>query len=638
MSRSISSRLALLALVAGAMWGCDGERATQPKPLGKVAADGSAVVVVTVQQDGAPVSGVVVELSRSIAGVAASYEWSATTDGNGQARIEVSASGYYQARVVQDGNEVGYQSSIPLNVGTEVPLNLTLAALGPSANPREVTRAYVEAGIARYERDGRDATVAYYNSEESLEGEQIMMILQAGDQTLLAFFRFPQFVGDNTFTAPDTPLGRLVSQATQEGHWFESLGVNPATGQEEPRLNLAVLHDGLIFVSGYFIVREDLADFTQHYVQKAIDFYDREGLAATIEYYDSRESVDGQFYLFFIDENDIYLAHPIFPHLKGTDVKDVVGSDGQELGKEIAEATETGHWVDYLWPNPVTALEEPKSAWVMRHDGLIFASGYYTPDPNAEPPAWKDAAPHEYTVTYVENAIARYDREGLEAMKAYYNSVASFEGQWYMFIMDANDMYIVHPLLPHLIGTDLKDVVGADGYELGKEIVKAADAEHWVNYLWPHPATLQDAPKVAYAVRHDGLIFASGYYPVEDPRAKTQAYVAEAIAMYERDGLDATVAYYNSAESIDGQFYLFLVDANETIRTSPIISDYIGLDYTDFKQRFDPTEFNILTATEEGQWFQASIYNPHTPEADLQHVWAIRHDGLIFSSGYFSTE
>ena len=108
MLRSISSRLALLALVAGAMWGCDGERATQPKPLGKVAADGSAVVVVTVQAEGAPVSGVVVELSRSIAGVAASYDWSATTDENGQARIEVSSSGYYQARVMQNGNEVGY--------------------------------------------------------------------------------------------------------------------------------------------------------------------------------------------------------------------------------------------------------------------------------------------------------------------------------------------------------------------------------------------------------------------------------------------------------------------------------------------------------------------------------------------------
>ena len=116
MLRSISSRMVTLALAAGVLWSCDGERATQPKPLGKVAADGSAVVVVTVQQDGAPVSGVVGRTSRSIAGVAANYEWSATTDENGQARIEVSSSGYYQARVVQDGNEVGHRSSIPLNV------------------------------------------------------------------------------------------------------------------------------------------------------------------------------------------------------------------------------------------------------------------------------------------------------------------------------------------------------------------------------------------------------------------------------------------------------------------------------------------------------------------------------------------
>lgn len=34
------------------------------------------------------------------------------------------------------------------------------------------------------------------------------------------------------------------------------------------------------------------------------------------------------------------MARPIFPHLIGTDIKDVVGSDGQELGKEIAQATE----------------------------------------------------------------------------------------------------------------------------------------------------------------------------------------------------------------------------------------------------------------------------------------------------------
>ena len=629
MLRSISSRLALLALVAGAMWSCDGERATQPQPSGKVAADGSAVVVVTVQQDGVPVSGVVVELSRSIAGVAASYDWSATTDENGQARIEVSSSGYYQARVVQDGNEVGYQSSIPLNVGAEVMLNLTIAGMALSAEPRALTQAYVEAAIARYERDGLEATLAYYNSEESIEGERGMMILQAGDQTVLSSVLYNQLIGTNSYTAPDTPLGSLIAQATTAGHWVESFSVNPVTQQQEPSLFLLVLHDGLIFGSSHSIVLEDLAGFTLDYVQKAIAMYDREGREATIAYYDSRESVDGEFYLFLIDENDRYIAHPIFPHLKGTDVKDVVDTDGYELGEEIAKATEEGHWVDYLWPNPVINLKEPKSTWAIRHDGIIFASGYYTPDPNAEPPAWKDADPHEYTVTYVENAIARYDRDGLEAMKHYYNSVASFEGQWYMFIMDANDLYIVHPVFPHLIGTDIKDVVDTDGYELGEEIAKATEEGHWVDYLWPHPFTLQDAQKVAYVVRHDGLIFASGYYPEEEPWVYTQAYVAEAIAYYDREGLEATVAYYNSPESVDGQWFLNMVDADSTLLTSPLFPNQIG-QIVEFP---DPT-----LVTEEGEWFKSRAYNPLAPEKDQLYVWAIRHDGLLFMASYFSSE
>ena len=638
MLRSIG-RMVMLALAAGVMWGCDGERATQPKPLGKVAAEGSAVVVVTVQSDGAPVSGVLVEISRAIAGLAASYDWSATTDENGQARIEVtSGNGYYQARVVQDGREVGYRSSIPLNVGAEVLLDFAIAALVPATDPRDLTRAYVEAAIARYERDGLDATVAYYNNPENIEGERVMMLLQAGDQPILASPLFPQFIGSNAYTAPDTPAGSHLALATAEGHWFETLALNPVTQQQEPALALAVLHDGLIFFSSHFIFLEDLADFTLDYVRRAIDRYDREGREATVAYYDSRESVDGQFYLFLIDEDDIYLAHPIFPHLKGTDIKDVVGSDGYELGKEIAKATEEGGWVDYLWPNPISGVEEPKSAWVIRHDGLIFASGYYTPDPNAEPPAWKDAEPRAYTKTYVEKAIERYDRDGLDAMMHYYNSVASFEGQWYLFMTDANDIYIVHPLFRHLIGTDIKDVVGSDGQELGKEIAAATEDGDWIEYLWPHPVTLQEVPKVAYAVRHDGLIFASGYYPeIEDPRAYTEAYVAKAIEMYDREGLDAMVAYYNSAESIDRQWFLTMFDADNKILTAAPSPNLIGMDYSVFATIAGFPEIGeIANVTEEGQWFQFPYYNPLTAEDDQLNLWVIRHDGNLFSSAYFS--
>ena len=83
--------------------------------------------MVTVQQDGVPVSGATVEFSRSVSGRAADYAWSGTTDDKGRARVEIAsgnASGYYQARASQDEGMIGSWSSIPINRGYRVMLDL----------------------------------------------------------------------------------------------------------------------------------------------------------------------------------------------------------------------------------------------------------------------------------------------------------------------------------------------------------------------------------------------------------------------------------------------------------------------------------------------------------------------------------
>ena len=127
----------VLTLAAGLMWHCGGERVTQSQtettgpPLGKLTARGAsqAAVVVNLSQDGAPVSGATVAFSRSIAGRTASYQWSGTTDENGHARVEIASAnvtGYYLARAMQAGSEIGSWSSIPINSGYEVMLNLPI--------------------------------------------------------------------------------------------------------------------------------------------------------------------------------------------------------------------------------------------------------------------------------------------------------------------------------------------------------------------------------------------------------------------------------------------------------------------------------------------------------------------------------
>ena len=626
------------ALVAGALWHCSGERVTQSQvapPLGKLATGHAIVVLVTVLQDSEPVSGVTVELSRSIAGRAADYQWSAVTDDAGQARIEVSAgNGYYQARAVQDGSEVAYRASIPLNVGAEVALTLPIS--GPATEDDDaLTKAYMMQAIDRYERDGLDATLAYYSSRESIEDERDMLIIDPQQSIILA-------TGLSIRIGAPAPTGGSfppMEEVPAEGIWVDHQGSHPTTRQIGPKRSFLIRHDDLVFMAGHFTLRENLADATRNYIAKAIEHYDQEGLESTIDYYNSRESVDGQFYLFFIGADDLYLAHPIFPHLIGTDIKDVVGSDGQELGKEIAEATEVGHWVEYLWPNPVTLREEHKAAWVVRHDGLIFASGYYTSDTEAGPPPWQGADPREYTEAYVQRAIERYERDGLEAMKAYYNSVASIEGEFYLFATDADDIYHVHPLIPRLIGTDIKNVVGSDGYELGKDLAKAEEGVGvWVEYLWPHPVTLVEIPKVGYAIRRDGMLFASGYYPApENPEAATKAYVQAAIDKYEQEGLEATVAYYSSRESIEGQSSLFLIDQDGRIAVAVATPGAVGRKIENF--RVPSTGFEIgkeiTSATEEGHWIHYQRPSVRTGVILDAHLWAIRYDGLIFSSSYF---
>ena len=122
MLKSIS--VIVMSFAASAMWGCGGEHATRSQmdeahgdvgqPLSKLAVRGhmssEAVVVVTMWQKDAPVSGARVEFSRSIAGRAPDYQWSGMTDDMGRARVEIAAknvTGYYRARASRDGSGIG---------------------------------------------------------------------------------------------------------------------------------------------------------------------------------------------------------------------------------------------------------------------------------------------------------------------------------------------------------------------------------------------------------------------------------------------------------------------------------------------------------------------------------------------------
>ena len=250
------------------------------------------------------------------------------------------------------------------------------------STPDEFTRYFVNSAIDKYESKGLDATLAYYNSSESMDGQWYVFIISE-DDTMLAHAANPDLVNRSISAAigPNGyPAGKAVAAvADDDGEWFDYTFPNPASGALETKHSWMVLHDGIVFGSGWHERgprKSDAPAYTKSVVQQALNLYDALGLDAAIEYYTSKESVDGQWYVFIADENGYTIAHhnPMFvrrdPSLR-------VDATGHFYGDDLLSATETGRWVDYVLINPESGEDRQKHTWVVRHDGLFFASGWY---------------------------------------------------------------------------------------------------------------------------------------------------------------------------------------------------------------------------------------------------------------------
>ena len=378
------------------------------------------------------------------------------------------------------------------------------------------------------------------------------------------------------------------------------------------------------------------AEYTRFFVDNAISRYETQGLDATLAYYNRPESVDGQWYVFIADENETVLAHAAAPDLVGKHASQALGPNSYPAGSALAaSATESGAWFDYTIANPASAAVETKHAWVIIHDGLIFGSGWYEPGPS------KSDAP-SYTKAFVQQATNLYDALGLEETLAYYNREESIDGQWYAFIIDENDLSIGHPD-PKRLGLDVKGWVGIDanGYNFGPDMLSATEDGKWVSYVYRNPESgglgidfdhLE--LKNVWVVRHDGLLFASGWYI--DADEFTKSLVATAARVFSEVGLEGTIAYfaspeiafaglaaviayYNSAENVEGNWFAFIADNSGTI-----IDHYDkGMVGTDLK---DLLGIDTFEAAAEGNWVTTE---------DVR-VWVLGQDGMTFGSGWHS--
>ena len=514
------------------------------------------------------------------------------------------------------------------------------AAAPGKANAAEYTQRLVREAIGRYDSEGIDATVAYYNTRESMDGQWYVFIFDEGG-IMLAHAANPDFVGlhaDDILGPNGYPAGAAVfASGDEDGAWFSYDFPNPATGGLETKHSWMMIHDGLTFGTGWYErgpAKSDASAYTQAFVRQAINLYNAVGLDDTVAYYNTPESVDGQWYVFIFDEKDTLITHAPNPALVGRHASDVLGPNDYPTGSAVvASADEDGAWFDYIFTNPASGVVETKRSWMVVLDGITFGSGWYERGPSkADPPA--------YTQAFVRQAINLYDAVGFDDTVAYYNTPESIDGQWYMFIADEDDIMSAHAANPALLGKIPSDIVGPNNYPTGQAIATTADEDGaWFEYTFSNPATGAVETKRSWTVVHNDITFGSGWYergPAKsDAPAYTQAFVRQAIHLYDAIGLDDTLAYYNTKESVDGQWYVFIVD-QDGYTIAHHNSDFIGRDPS---LRVDAVGHfygdDLLGATESGRWVDYVLINPATGDNRQKHTWAVRHDGLLFASGWY---
>ncbi|MCY4517166.1 MAG: hypothetical protein OXB99_08015 [Acidimicrobiaceae bacterium] len=256
------------------------------------------------------------------------------------------------------------------------------------------------------------------------------------------------------------------------------------------------------------------AEYTQHLVAEAISRYEAEGLDATLAHYNRAESVDGQWYVFIIDEDDMVIGHPD-PERRGLDLKGWVGTDvnGYVFGSEMLAADEEGRWVPYVYLNPASGslgdrdALELKNAWVIRHDGLLFGSGWYVNSEELLPELMLEAAGH-FREGGLEAILEFYtDPQGLSAglipTVEYYNSTDTLKGYFSGFIVSGDGKILAH-FDPALIGSDIEDLLGP--------AVWAATAEGaWITAADSPDGQGPETMRV-FVINADGTLIGGGWY------------------------------------------------------------------------------------------------------------------------------
>ena len=154
------------------------------------------------------------------------------------------------------------------------------------------------------------------------------------------------------------------------------------------------------------------------------------------------------------------VAGPAGPQGPAGDVAYLDDATITAISQELRELSQPWTWHR---PGRRTTSGWTTSSWPPLREARIAAA-----EPSVSvPPKWEPAA---YTQYFVREAIRKYQEEGFDATVAHYNTRESIDGQWYVFIVDQDNVMRAHAANPDLVDRPASAALGPNGYPAGEAV------------------------------------------------------------------------------------------------------------------------------------------------------------------------
>ena len=451
---------------------------------------------------------------------------------------------------------------------------------------------------------------------------QSAFVLDETTLEVVAHGLLPSLVGstDQNLVAADRSLERIMDELRhKEGAWMWYMAQNPATLTDQLTYTYASLHDGYIFASGYSLPDSRI----QSMADEATYTY-RNDPESGFEVITSGELNRLEIYPFVRNLTHIQ-AHGTLPHLVGPIPK--ISGVPQHQVAEVLKQRDGALWVDFVFVNPHTNTEQIKRSWMATYNEYLFGSAYAVPDADVQ--------------SAVDYAIFTY--ESNKENDAWIGIITPDEpvmtDDLYPFVINATSWTrLADGVVPDRVGK-AETILDTSGRSVEDVLAELEDnGSVWVTYTFHNPSTDTEQLKRTYLELRDGLVFGSGYY-LRD--SQVQAATHGQILEYNNNGRDAAFADLNTIPEQAVPTYVFVVDpATGTVQAQNVNPDLIGStsDWDAISSNLSVDDILNEIRRETGMWVNYQLTNPVTGQTHDKRTWLIMHDGLVFGSGYYTSD